>query len=154
MTREVDFSSSNLGLHFSWTILSHLPPPHHHHHHHCLNCILEISNSCWKNNVGFIASVFWGNVIIYTGMNPEFSSPMKKIFYERLSGNTYVNSTPSSGVILSKQENGNSYYLQSGKSFWVSFHPRWPWTLEFVQMLYTGSQYTGEEDNRFLQDER
>lgn len=87
-------------------------------------------------------------------MNPEFSSPMKKIFYERLSGNTYVNSAPSSGVILSKQENGNSYYFQSGNSFWVSFHPRWHWALEFVQMLYTGSQYTGEEDNRFLQGER
>lgn len=78
---------------------------------------------------------------------------MKRISYERLSGNTYVNSAPSSGVILSKQENGNRSCFQSGNSPLVSLYPRWQKALEFVQVLYHGSQQTGERDNRFIHRE-
>lgn len=86
-------------------------------------------------------------------MDPELSSPMKRISYERLSGNTYVNSTPSSGVILSKQENGNSSCFQSGNPPRVSFNPRWHRALQFVQVLYHGSQQTGEGDSTFIHGE-
>lgn len=77
-------------------------------------------------------------------MDPEFSSSMKRISYERLSGNTYVDSAPSPGVILCKQENGNSSCFQSENSPWVSFGPRWHRALEFVQVFCLGSQETGE----------
>ena len=68
-------------------------------------------------------------------MDPEFSFRMKRISYERLSGNMYVNRASSAGATPSKQENGHSSPFHSGNP---------PWALEFVQVSYLGSQQTGE----------
>lgn len=69
---------------------------------------------------------------------------MKRISYERLSGNTYVNRAPSAGANQGKQENGRSSPFHSGNSPWASFHPRWHRAFEFVQVSHLGSQLTGE----------
>ena len=76
-------------------------------------------------------------------MDPESSFPTKRIAYERLSGNTYVNRAPSAGAIRGKQENDHGSPFHPGNSPWASFHPRRHRAFAFVQVSHLEAQETG-----------